>query len=192
VTDAPRLPPLEAPFPPDVAAELIEMMPPGMPPIALFRTLAHNPRVLRKLRHSNLLDRGSLTLREREIVILRTTARCQSSYEWGVHVAVFANKANLMPEQIAATAEQPADAACWDLREQLLLTAVDELYETRTWSIALYEQLQATFRADQLIELVALIGTYHTVSFFTNVFAIAPEPNAPRLREPVSAMPAST
>ncbi|GAA3246389.1 carboxymuconolactone decarboxylase family protein [Dactylosporangium siamense] len=34
----------------------------------------------------------SLTLREREIVILRTCARRGCEYEWGAHVLVFANR----------------------------------------------------------------------------------------------------
>jgi alkylhydroperoxidase family enzyme len=176
-----RIPPLEAPFPPEVAEELSQMMPPGMPPIALFRTIAHNPRVLRKLRGSNLLDRGTLSLRQRELVILRTTARCRSSYEWGVHVAAFTHKTKLTPEQIDATAAADSDAACWEPRERLLLALVDELHETHTCSSASFDRLRASFSVEQLIELVALVGLYHTVSFFTNAFAIEAEPNAPRL-----------
>jgi len=48
------------------------MMPPGVEPLGLFRTLAHNPRVLSKIRASNLLDRGSLDRRDREIAAKRT------------------------------------------------------------------------------------------------------------------------
>jgi alkylhydroperoxidase family enzyme len=33
----------------------------------------------------------SLSRREREIVILRTTGRCGCEYEWSVHVAYFAD-----------------------------------------------------------------------------------------------------
>jgi len=185
MTIDPRLRPLEAPFPPEVAAELNEMMPPGVPPIALFRTIAHNPRILRKLRAANLLDRGLLTLRERELVILRTTARCRSNYEWGVHVAVFTPKTKLTPAQVRATAEAVATADCFCSREQLLLAATDELTDAKTWSAALYERLSREFSPDELIELIALVGTYHTISFFTNAFAIASEPNAPELPSPL-------
>jgi len=37
-----RIPALEPPFTPDVAAQLATMMPAGMPPIGLFRTFAKN------------------------------------------------------------------------------------------------------------------------------------------------------
>src|SRR5258706_15971907 len=98
-----RLAPLEPPYASDTADTLAAMMPPGMPPPRLFRTLAHNPRVLEKIRASNLLDRGSLERRHRELVILRTTARCGCEYEWGVHVAFFAAKVGLGAAEVAAT-----------------------------------------------------------------------------------------
>ena len=60
-----------------------------------FRTLAVNERVFLRLMAGGLLDRGSISLREREIVIDRTCARCRSEYEWGVHVAFFAERVRL-------------------------------------------------------------------------------------------------
>ena len=63
--------PVEPPYAPDVAAAFDEIMPPGVAPLVLFRVMARNPRVFRKIRAGSLLDRGSLTLREREIIILR-------------------------------------------------------------------------------------------------------------------------
>lgn len=66
----PRIAPLDPPYAPELAEELSRFMPPGIPPLRLFRTLAHNPRVLRKFRLGSLLDRGSLEKRDREIVIL--------------------------------------------------------------------------------------------------------------------------
>ena len=42
-----------------------------------------------------LSRRCALSLRHRELLILRTTARCGAEYEWGVHVQVFAAKAGL-------------------------------------------------------------------------------------------------
>ena len=53
-----RIPPLPEPWPTDVADELRAMMSPGVPPLALFRVLARSPRILGKIRASNLLDRG--------------------------------------------------------------------------------------------------------------------------------------
>jgi uncharacterized membrane protein YfcA len=39
-----------------------------------------------------LSRRAALSLRHRELVIDRTTARCGAEYEWGIHIAVYAAK----------------------------------------------------------------------------------------------------
>ena len=91
--DTARVAPLEPPYPEPVQAALDRIMPAGVPPLALFRTLARNERVFLRLMAGGLLDRGSISLREREIVIDRTCARCGSEYDWGVHVAFFAERA---------------------------------------------------------------------------------------------------
>ena len=41
----------------------------GAPPLMLFRIVASHPRAWEKFRAGSLLDRGPLSLREREIVI---------------------------------------------------------------------------------------------------------------------------
>jgi alkylhydroperoxidase family enzyme len=157
------------------------MMPPGVPPLRLFRTLAHNPRVLEKVRASNLLDRGSLERREREIVILRATARAGGEYEWGVHVAFFAAKVGLSDAQVAATGHGDPDAAVWSPRERLLLRLVDQLHDTAGLDDSLWGELAAAFEPAQLVELVVLAGFYRTISCLVNAFAIANEAGAPRL-----------
>src|SRR5262245_15400111 len=98
-----RISPAEPPYDPQVAEDFAKLMPPGMPPIALFRVLAKNPRVLGRVRRGGLLDPGSISVRQREIVILRTTARAGAEHEWGVHAAFFAGAAGLDPAALAAT-----------------------------------------------------------------------------------------
>jgi alkylhydroperoxidase family enzyme len=170
---AARIAPLEAPYSEPVAAALARIMPAGVPPLALFRTLAVNERVFLRLMAGGLLDRGSITLRERELVIDRTCARCGSEYEWGVHVAFFADKVGLTAAQVAATAG--ADEAALPAREQLLLRLADELHDRAEVSDALWEALRAHWSEAQLIELIALAGFYHLISFLANALRIPPE-----------------
>src|SRR4051812_47964344 len=108
-----RIASVEPPFAPDVEEHLQKLMPPGMDPLALFRVVAHNPRVLGRMRRGGLLDPGSITVRQREIVILRTTARCRSEYEWGVHAAFFAGAAELSEAQVTATIAGSASDPAW-------------------------------------------------------------------------------
>jgi 4-carboxymuconolactone decarboxylase len=130
-----------------------------------------------------LLDRGALSLREREIVILRTCARLGSEYEWGVHVTFFAAKAKLTRDEIAATRSEGTVASGFDGREALLVDLVDELVDTAQVSDPLWRELSANWKPDALVELVALVGFYHSVSFATNAFRIANEAFAARFSE---------
>jgi alkylhydroperoxidase family enzyme len=127
-----------------------------------------------------LLDRGSIGLRDREIMIDRTTARCGSEYEWGVHVAFFAAKAKLTPDEIRATTEGSADDGVWSRREALIIRLADALHETATVGDGLWSELKEEFSDEQLLELIALAGFYHMVSFLTNALRLPPESHAAR------------
>jgi alkylhydroperoxidase family enzyme len=175
-----RLAPLEPPYAEDVAGTLAGIMPPGLPPLRLFRTIAHNPRVLAKIRASNLLDRGSLERRHREIVILRTTARCGCEYEWGVHVSFFAERVGLGAAEVAATVHGGADHAAWSDAERSLIRLADELHETSRVSEPLWADLRKHWSDAQLVELVVLAGFYHTISFVVNGLGVELEPGATR------------
>jgi alkylhydroperoxidase family enzyme len=172
-----RIPPLEPPYAPEVEEDLRKLMPPGVAPLALFRTVAHNPRVLGRLRRGGLLDPGSISVREREIVILRTTARCGAEYEWGVHVHFFARAAGLSDAQVAATVH---DADVWSPRERLLIELADALHESAAVPEPLWAALAVELRPAQLIELVTLAGLYHMVSFLVRATQLPPEPGAAR------------
>jgi alkylhydroperoxidase family enzyme len=176
----PRLSPLSPPYPPELAATLAAMMPPGVPPLRLFRTLAHNPRVLEKIRSSNLLDRGSIPRREREIAILRATARAGGEYEWGVHVAFFAAKVGLAEAEIVASVNGDPDDPAWSPRERLIVRLVDQLHDAAGVDDALWNELAAAFEPAQLVELVVLAGFYRSISCLVNAFAIDREAGAPR------------
>ena len=41
----PRIAPAEPPYEPQIAAAFERIMPPGVPPLVLFRTMAKSPRV---------------------------------------------------------------------------------------------------------------------------------------------------
>jgi alkylhydroperoxidase family enzyme len=173
----PRLAPLDPPYAPEIAEEFRRMMPPGAPPIALFRTVAHNPRVLSRWRGGALLDKGSISLRQREIVILRTTARLGAEYEWGVHIAFFAAKAGFSDAERAATVHGgPAD---WSGAEAVLVRIVDALVDDATLGDAVWAEAAAQFSPAQLVEILSLVGFYHLVAFVVNAAGVPREAGAP-------------
>ena len=164
----PRIAPATAPYEPAIAEALQRVMPPGVEPLLLFRTLAKSPRVFEKIFAGSLLSKGPLALRHREIVIDRTTARLGCEYEWGVHIAFFAGKVQFDAEQVAALVNGSADAACWSPEERALLALVDDLVDRRTIGEPTWSALTRHFDEAQILEAIALTGAYHTISFLCN------------------------
>jgi alkylhydroperoxidase family enzyme len=160
-----RIAPAEPPYEPQIAAALERIMLPGVPPLVLFRSMAKSPRVFARMFAGALLDKGPLSLRQREIVIDRTTARLGCEYEWGVHITFFAERAGFTPEQSAATVTGARDAPCWSANEQALIALVDDLIDRRTIGDDTWRHLAAHFDEAQILEAIALVGYYHTISF---------------------------
>ena len=92
-----------------------------------------------------------------------------------MHVEFFAGRAALTPEQVRATVHGDANDPAWTDDERLLIRMVDELHDTATLSDATWRALAATFSVEQILELIALVGFYHTVAFFANGLKLAPE-----------------
>jgi len=174
-----RIAPVDPPYPAEIQAEFDKIMR-GAPPLLLFRTVARNPRVLQRFLAGGLLDRGSISLRLRELMILRTCALCGAEYEWGVHVTAFGAKASWTSEQVHSTVHGgPADA-CWSDQEASVIRLADQLHATSGVSEEVWREASAAFAPEQLIELVMLAGLYHAVSFVVNAFGVPHEESAPR------------
>ncbi|MFC9325132.1 carboxymuconolactone decarboxylase family protein [Kitasatospora sp. NPDC057015] len=182
-----RIAPLEPPYTDQVGAQLASMMPAGVPPIGLFRMFARNLPMSTAMHGWGRYELGrqlALTMREREIVIDRTCARCGCEYEWGVHVMVYAERVGLTREQTASLVHGgPADE-CWMFeRERLLILAVDALHEDSDIDDALWARLASAFDDVQLLDLLLLCGWYHAVSFAARAARVPYEPDAPRFAD---------
>jgi alkylhydroperoxidase family enzyme len=175
----PRIAPLEAPYPPEIQAQFDRIMR-GAPPLVLFRVMAGHSRAWDKFRAGGLLDPGPLSLRQREIVIDRTTALTGCEYEWGVHVAIFAGPAALTEEQVGATVQGDAASPCWSPTEQALIAAVDALHHRATLSDEEFAALSAHYDEAQILEIMLLCGFYRTVSYLANGLKLPLEEKAAR------------
>jgi alkylhydroperoxidase family enzyme len=171
----PRITPLEPPYDDESAAALDLLG----PPIQLFRVWARRPELARGIAGWGsyyLSRRSALTLRQRELVIDRTTALCGADYEWGVHVATFAGKAEFDAEQLASLATGGPTDACWNAADRAVLTAVDELHTTSDLSDGTWADLVAAVGEDATLELVLVCGWYHAISFTVRALRLPLEP----------------
>lgn len=179
----PRIAPLEPPFDAEAAAVLDELG----PPVQLFRVWARRPDLAHGVASWGryyFSRRSALSVRQRELVIDRTTALCGADYEWGVHVVTFAEKAGLDAAQIRSLAGGNPTDACWDPADRAVLAAVDELHATCDLGDATWADLVAAVGEDGALDVLLVSGWYHAVSFTVRALRLPPEPGAARLNSP--------
>jgi alkylhydroperoxidase family enzyme len=182
---APRIAPVTPPYEPEVAARLDKMMP-GAPPIALFRTFVRNMPMAEAMGPwggYELSKRLSLTMRQRELVIDRVTARCRCEYEWGVHMTFFGDRVGLTEDQKRSITHGSANDPCWPTDESALLSAVDELHDDANVEDASWAELSQSLTDEQLVDLLMLAGWYHAISYAANAGRIGLEEGVARFAD---------
>lgn len=189
-TVSPRIAPVEPPYEPRVAEILAKWMPPGaaVPPLALFRTIARHPMLIDRMRPlaSGLLGRGTLSPRVRELLVLRTSARCNATYEWSVHATAFARAVGLDEATVNRTATAPPEAITSSDDDALVLRVADELHDRGNLSDDLFEAAQARLGDQALLEMAATVGFYHLIAFIIGTARVEPEPWAAEYPIPAS------
>ena len=132
----------------------------------------------------DLSRRLSLTRRDREIIIDRTCARCRCEYEWGVHVAFFADRAGSVPRTSHLLDPRRFFRPLLDRRaRRLLIQSVDALHHTARIPDALWQQIAPVFSDAQALDILLLCGWYHAISFAANGADVALEDGAPRFHD---------
>jgi 4-carboxymuconolactone decarboxylase len=142
----------------------------------IFRTLVRHPRLFRRSMAlgNELLVKGALPPRLREIVILRVAWRTRSVYEWGQHVRI-GRASDLSDHEIYALATEAAGQG-WSDAERVAITVVDELcagddVTDETWAAATVHWADT-----EVIELILLVGNYRMLAGFLNAARVEPEP----------------
>jgi 4-carboxymuconolactone decarboxylase len=181
----PRITPVTAPYPPELETMLSKWMPPGSArePLALFRTLARHDTMMDRMRPlgSGLLGRGVLAPRVRELLILRTCARCGAEYEWGVHVAAFSAAVGLDDATVRRTVlGSPDEVAAGAGADDVVLCVADELHDGGAVSDATWSAVSERFDEKAMLEMFAVAGFYHLISFVANGARVELEPWAAR------------
>ncbi|SEF30975.1 Carboxymuconolactone decarboxylase family protein [Amycolatopsis pretoriensis] len=179
----PRIAPLKPPFDAETAEALDRLG----PPIALFRVWARRPELAKGVAgwgRYYFSRESALTVRQRELVIDRTTALCGADYEWGVHIATFAEKAGLREEQIRSLAAGSPDDVCWDAGDRAILKAVDELHVTHDLADGTWADLETAVGEDGVLDLLLVCGWYHAISFTVRALRLPLEPGTARPDSP--------
>ena len=174
-----RIEPLVPPYEPALQSAFDAIMPPGVAPLTLFRTLARDPRLMERLRGGSLLGKGNLTLRQREIVIDRATGLAGGEYEWGVHVAFFGKRAGFDEAMTRSLVRGSSDDGCWSDNDRLLIDICDALHHVDDIDDALWARASGVFTPEAIMEIVMLAGAYRTISCLVKTMRLSREPFAP-------------
>ena len=140
----------------------------------IFRTFVRHPRLFKRwVPFGHILLNGQLPARDRELLILRTAHRCDSTYEWNHHELI-ALEAGLTEADVARVREG-AGAAGWDAFDAALLRSVDELLDDHVISDTTWEVLASRYDERLLVELPMAVGHYFMLAITLNSLGVEPE-----------------
>jgi alkylhydroperoxidase family enzyme len=127
-----------------------------------------------------LLGKGTISPRERELAILRVGWLCRAPFEWGEHVDV-AKRYGVTDEEIDRVT-RGSSAPGWTSHEAAILRGVEELLGDQMISDDTWSVLERTWTERQLIEFPTLIGQYVATAYAQNSLRIRLAADNPGLR----------
>jgi alkylhydroperoxidase family enzyme len=133
-------------------------------------TFAHHPALAQAFFTFNghVMMATTLTVRQREILILRVAALRKCAYEWAQHV-LMGHDAGLTDDEIGRVAYGP-DAPFWDPLDAALILAVDELVTDGAITASTWTVLAEHLDTQQLLDVIFTVGAYETLSYMFRSF----------------------
>ena len=166
-----RIAPVE---PADVTPEQAELVG-DWTHLVFSRVIVNSPRMYRTFvpHIAAVIAQTSLPPRERQIIVLRTLAICNDTYELAHHVKISRN-AGIGEDEIAAF--QSGTGNCLSDFDRTLIKATDELESDKVISDATWAVLAQRYSTEQLMDVVFVAGCYQTMAMLTKSFGMELEP----------------
>ncbi|QIX53873.1 carboxymuconolactone decarboxylase family protein [Rhodococcus sp. DMU1] len=145
----------------------------------LFATMMRSPDLYSAWRQfaRHLNSSEQISVRHRELLVLRTAWVTQCEYEWGSHVEV-ARAAGLSAHEIEAV-RTGADHPLWNELESALLRVPDECRERAQITDETWQVLDRALTQEQLLEVLIVVGHYLMLAILINTVRIPLEPGVP-------------
>ncbi|HLH36467.1 MAG TPA: carboxymuconolactone decarboxylase family protein [Alloacidobacterium sp.] len=141
----------------------------------MFRTMAHRPEIFETMiaHFEAILQTGTVPLKLKELVIVRTSQINQCEYCLGSHTKI-ARDLGWSEDQLVHLKDfenrndfTAAEKAALRLAEQMTL-------DSNHVSDGLFEELRAHFDEGEIVELMAAIGLFNYFNRFNNALQIEP------------------
>jgi alkylhydroperoxidase family enzyme len=146
---------------------------------SIMGTFAHHPDLAKAYFSFNghILYGTTLSIRQRQILILRLAARRQSHYLWAQHL-VYKDEADLSVTDIDRISLD-GDAPLMDSHEEHLLSAVDELLDIGGISRDTWRVLEVRLTTQQILDLIFTVGCYDMIAWVCRSFEFELETDLP-------------
>ena len=144
-----------------------------------FGVLMHSPGLAEMVCKTGAHVRlqSSLTMVERELVILSLCREKDAAYEWAAHVGT-ARKAGMRDEAIEVM-RNGGDTGGLKPDERDIIDYVRQLHRGNRIEQSLFDALKDRHGVRWLVELTATFGQYSYISAINNAFGMEPPADAP-------------
>jgi len=146
-----------------------------------FSILMHSPGLAQKVMEAGAHVRlnSTLTMAERELIILAVSREKDGVYEWAAHVVT---ARNVGTREVAITAVRDgADVSGLEPDERDIITYVRQLLQTNRVEDDLFAALLDRHGPRWVVELTGTIGQYQYIAAINNAFEVLPAPDAEQL-----------
>jgi len=140
----------------------------------VFATFVKSPLLFRKFSPfaNYILNRSTLSPRQREMVVIRAGYKNGCAYELSKHLPA-GRRAGLSEHELESlVGPEYNDGGLWQSEDAALITAVDELMSSHTISDTTWAALESEFSEDQIIDVLFTAGAYTMVSWALNAFRV--------------------
>src|SRR4030095_13483635 len=181
-----RIPPLE---PKDWTPEQRKRFDPngtGQRAANVFVTFVRNPPAdrIRGPINQHILNSTTLSVRQRETLLMRIGVLCRSEYEWAAHSRL-GRRAGMTDVDVDRIIAGP-DSGGGDPVELALLRATDELYRDDVISAETWAALAKSLDTKQLLDVLIAVGGYRATSMAINSAGVQLDDNMADFRFPPS------
>lgn len=111
-----------------------------------------------------------LSVREQELIILKSACYFGCDYVWGHHV-VIALEAGVSQSEIDAIPFPPQEKS-WNAKEKALLLSVEALLKTANLSDELWKELKQHYKTEQILDIITVVSQYVLFNAVNNVFGV--------------------
>ena len=112
------------------------------------------------------LSDGEMSVRDRELAILRIGWLSQAPFEWGSHVMI-AKRHGITTEEIEQVIVG-SSSPIWSDHDRAIIRAMEEIHFDSMIGDGSWDTLAETYSDKELMELIILAGQYKTVAYLQN------------------------